>query len=164
MHLKTKIPIMTAVAIVIISTAAGFISIMGAQTFLRNNLTEDVKVYAESSKSGIENAVIRAYEASLILTGSPIIREWFTREGEPGMENLEGIAKEELLVLMTDRGYASAFAANEKTLNFYVGDALIGTLSPDDPDDDWFFSTLAGGGAFNRTWIIIRIWIKPCCG
>ena len=155
---------MTALAIVVVSFTAILISINGAQSHWRETLNEEVNIYAASSKAGIENAITRAYEASLILTNSPLIRQWFLREDSKEADELDFTARAQLNKLM--ERYDTVFAANGKTLDFFIGDDQIGQLSQNDPDDSWFFDAMEGNTRiasnldYNRDLDTTMLWVN----
>ncbi len=142
MKLKTRNSIVISVSIILVSLLAVSITIFNARKYYRDSLSNSLVQTTRASKTGIESAINRAYETSLALTSSPVLQRWFKNEDKPGMEEYKSMALEELKGIMTDRGYASSFAANRVTGNFYVGDAFIGTLSASNADDSWFFDAL----------------------
>lgn len=139
MKLKTKNSIVISIAIISVSFLAVFITITNARKYYINTISSRIAVTTKASKSDIENAITRAWETSLALTSSPVLKEWF--KGNPNQEYKE-MSLSVLKEIMRDRGFASAFAADSSTGKFYVGDSFITTLSKDNPDDSWFYDAL----------------------
>lgn len=142
MKLKTKNSLVISVSIILVSLLAVSITIFNARKYYRDSLSANLVQTTRASKTGIESAINKAYETSLALTSSPVLQRWFKNENKPGMDEYKSMALEELKGIMADRGYASSFAANRVTGNFYVGDAFISTLSASNADDSWFFDAL----------------------
>ncbi len=143
MKLKTKNSIVIFSAILLVSFFAVFITIINAQKYYRESLSRSLVTTARASKSNIELGINKAYEDSLFLTSSPAIHRWFNNPDNAKKNEYKEMTLQMLKRLMTDRGYASAFAVNRKTGRFYVGDKYISTISKNNPDDSWFFSAVS---------------------
>ncbi len=139
MKLKTKNSIVISAAIISVSFLAVFITITNARKYYADSLSDKLAITNQASKAEIENAITRAFETSLALTSSPVLKKWFKDESN---EELKKMALGSLKGIMTESGYASAFAANSITGDFFVGDKFITVLSKDNPDDSWFFDAL----------------------
>lgn len=124
------------------------IALVGVLSFwmTRNSLSEEivpelVKARAGDAKVEVEVPVASAIETSKILADDATLHEWY-RQGEP-----EGLLNDLVLTrldrLTTSQGYFTSFFVSAQTRNYWAnGRKLLDTVSPDDPDDSWFFNTL----------------------
>src|SRR6056297_265939 len=124
------------------------IALVGFSSFwmTRNSLSQEivpdlVKARAGDAKARVEVPVASAIETSKILADDATLHEWY-RSGEP-----EGMLKELVLTrldrLTTTQSYFTSFFVSAQTLNYWANDRqLLDTVSPHDPDDNWFFETL----------------------
>jgi len=124
------------------------IALVGYSSFwmTRNSLSQEivpdlVRARAGDAKASVEVPVASAIETSRILADDATLHEWY-RRGEP-----EGMLKELVLTrldrLTTSQSYFTSFFVSAQTLNYWGhGRELLDTVSPDDPDDSWFFESL----------------------
>src|SRR6056297_934065 len=132
---------------VVIVTILG-IAVVGILSFwmTRNSLSEEivpelVQARAGDAKARVEVPVASAIETSRILADDATLHEWY-RSGEP-----DGLLKELVLTrlnrLTTSQSYFTSFFVSAETLNYWGhGRQLLDTVSPDDPDDSWFFESM----------------------
>ncbi len=130
------------VSVLIVGVATSLImGILPARTYIEDNFLDVIDEIVDSSKSGIETEIARGWEVSLALARSPFLAEWLV-----GNEKDASLGKKILATAKeyaSRTGFSSAFIANKSTGSFYIGDALINTLSSAKPDDSWFFDVLA---------------------
>src|SRR6056297_3405540 len=124
------------------------IALVGYSSFwmTRNSLSQEivpdlVRARAGDAKASVEVPVASAIETSRILADDATLHEWY-RSGEP-----DGLLKELVLTrldrLTTSQSYFTSFFVSAQTLNYWGhGRELLDTVSPDDPDDSWFFESL----------------------
>ncbi len=139
MKIKTKLTVITAIALIIASMTVTTISILVFRNFQVKNFHEQLGSIIGASKTEIQTEIIKAFEASYIITENSSLKKWYQGNPDPVYKEL---ALEDLASLISNRGYNASFAASLLTKEFYVGDSLINILSESDPDDSWFFDTL----------------------
>src|SRR6056297_1460003 len=124
------------------------IALVGFSSFwmTRNSLSQEivpdlVKARAGDAKAEVEVPVASAIETSIILADDATLHEWY-RQGEP-----EGMLRELVLTrldrLTTSQSYFTSFFVSAQTFDYWMdGRQRLSQVSPDDPDDSWFFDSL----------------------
>jgi len=107
---------------------------------IRRLVTDDMPATLAATRAGIQTEIARGWEASLALSRSPSLRQWFLSAETD--ESSGAVAREMMVELATRPGFATAFAANTITGRYWVKDQLLDTLVDSDPDDSWFFNTI----------------------
>ena len=143
MKLRTSFTLMLIAAVVSGVVLSLLISLLPARAHIMADFYGNVPVIVEAAKAGVQTEIARGWEASLSLSRSPFLRDWFV--GGEADEEMGARVKETMLELAAREGFSSPFAANGGTRNFWVGTDLVDVLSENDPDDSWFFGTLNMG-------------------
>ncbi|MBN2652661.1 MAG: methyl-accepting chemotaxis protein [Spirochaetales bacterium] len=138
--MKVKLSVLISISLIITAFLASASLIYNARMNFRKQLTELAEVTVVSSKSNIENIIIQAYEASFSITYNPLILEWLKDENNPEKKRL---ALKTVNSFMVSRNYDVSFIANKFTGNYYIGDKFAATLSKKNPEDIWFYDTIA---------------------
>ncbi len=141
MKLRTAFSLFIVVALIIGVATSLIMGILPARSYIQENFLDVIDEIVESSKSGIETEIARGWEVSLALARSPFLVEWLTGDEKDVALGKKVLATTKEYASRT--GFSSAFIANKSTGSFYIGDALINTLSTSKPDDSWFFDVLA---------------------
>lgn len=101
---------------------------------------KDLLYIAQSVSSKIDGRIEQAQEAAEILARDPELLQWVA-SGEPkalqphALQRLHGLTK---------LGYSNSFVVSALTQHYWAENGtMIDTVSAQDPDDDWFFKTLA---------------------
>lgn len=102
--------------------------------------SKDLIYIAQSISSKIDGRIKQAQEAALILAKDPEMLQWVA-DGEK--KELQPHALQRLQEF-TKLGYSNSFVVSAITYHYWAENGtIIDTVSPQDPDDDWFFETLA---------------------
>lgn len=116
---------------------------------ISNTLTKDIRnkqlfAFLEAAQSDLRNEFEKAIESSVGIATDPTLLKWF--EGEEQDDDLKELALDKLDAVVNEFGYFTIFAVNNRTNNFWTGGhKLLEVVSQDDPDDSWFFNTMASG-------------------
>jgi serine phosphatase RsbU (regulator of sigma subunit) len=104
--------------------------------------TKDLDYIAESIASKIDGELWRARETSLVLANDPETVRWVEdSEKDPGQSEHE---LERLDQLVKKFGYSNSFIVSALTRHYWgENKKLLGAISPDNPNDAWFYKTLA---------------------
>ncbi len=141
MKLRSSISLLIIGAIIIGVSASLLLGIVPLRTYMEERFHTEIEDILVAAKSGVQTEIARGWEVSLSLSRHPGLRAWF-RSDERNEAQGETI-KDTMLEIAGRDGFDAAFAANRSTNNFYIGDKLINTLSPDKADDSWFYDTMA---------------------
>ncbi|KGE72662.1 methyl-accepting chemotaxis protein [Spirochaeta lutea] len=140
----TKIIIPTAAIVLVGILAAGF----GSYVFTSRVYNQDIKPAYLRSISGtlaapVEVRVARAIESSRNIAENPFIQDWIAA-GEPESQpQTRALVLEHLDMLTSRFDYFTTFLVGVQTGNYWAdGERLIEVVSPDDPDDSWFYQAL----------------------
>ncbi|WP_347488966.1 SpoIIE family protein phosphatase [Desulfoscipio sp. XC116] len=100
-------------------------------------------VYIVRSIAGIiDGRIARAQETSQILAKDPTIIEWVQGREKDNVLGRRALA--EITEIAGDYDYNNAFIVSNVTKQYWAENArLIDTMTLDDPDDAWFFNTIA---------------------
>lgn len=145
MKRRLELQIMVPVGLLILFTAGtlGVFNILNTDRSLRQRvLPELARRLAGDVGSAVSERIAAAVETGLVLANDPTLHEWIAA-GEP-----EGTLRDLVLTridrLATRHGYTTAFLAGDITRTFWVeGHQGLYVISPDDPQDRWYFDTLA---------------------
>lgn len=107
--------------------------------------TSDLENMAASIGAIIEGRIDRAVDASLLMTQDPALIKW-VQSGDLDPET--GPLVQELMHRLVDEfGYDTAFLVSCVTHNYWSTDSagfrLLDVVSTSDPDDSWFFTSIA---------------------
>ncbi len=143
MKLRTSFSLMLVVSLIIVGVTALLLGILPARAYIRQSFMDEVPIILDSARSGLQTQISRGWEASLSFSRSPFLRDWI--EDRELDEDAGTMIKETMIELAGRPGFNTAFAAGIGTNHFWIKDQLIDTMSRDDPDDSWFFSTMESG-------------------
>jgi serine phosphatase RsbU (regulator of sigma subunit) len=103
--------------------------------------TKDLPYIADSIASKIDGKIGNARETSLILANDPEIIRWI--KGKDQDPELKQYALQKINLLVQQLGYTNSFIVSDISRNYWGENGkLLGTVSPNNPDDAWFFKTL----------------------
>ncbi|WP_238456620.1 SpoIIE family protein phosphatase [Desulfotruncus arcticus] len=103
---------------------------------------QDLVNISESISYKIDSRIERAKEISLLLAKDPQIIDW-VKNGEANKLQTD-YALKKINTLVADFGYTNSFIVSAITNHYWDENGkIIDTMSQSDPDDDWFFKTLA---------------------
>lgn len=142
---KSAMRVILLASIVIILS----VLIMGAASYIITNnaivdklKSKDLTYIAESISSKIEGRISRAEETSRILARDPSIIKW-VEDGETD-ETLGKYALQKITDIASSYDYSNSFIVSAVTNHYWAeGGKLIDTMTKSDPDDSWFFDTIA---------------------
>ena len=104
--------------------------------------SKDLIYIVKSVAVRIDGRIDRAKETSLILAGDPHLIEWV--EGEEQDAELGRKVLQKITGIAQDYDYDNSFIVSTITNHYWAENSeLIDTMSKDDPDDSWFFETIA---------------------
>lgn len=108
--------------------------------------TRDLIYIIQSIAAKIDGRLERARETSLTLARDPAIVEWIA--GGEQDERIGTLAKNRMNAITQDYDYVNSFVVSAITGNYWAeGPRRIQVVSPTNPADQWFYSTLAAGKA-----------------
>jgi len=139
--LRTAFSLFIVVVLIVGVATSLIMGILPARTYIQGNFLDVIDEIVDASKSGIETEIARGWELSLALSRSPFLAEWLMGNEKDTVLGRKVLAS--TVEIASRTGLSAAFIANKGTGSFYLGDALINTLSRDKPDDSWFFDVLA---------------------
>ncbi|MCT4646936.1 MAG: methyl-accepting chemotaxis protein [Carboxylicivirga sp.] len=122
---------------------------------ISNTVTKDIRTkqiftFLEASQSDLRNELEKAIETSVTLASDPTLVAWF--ESEEKEESIRELALDKLDAVINEFGYFTIFATSNLTYNYWMDKhKLNDVVSPDDPDDSWFFSTIKSGQRISTT-------------
>ena len=114
---------------------------------ISSTLTKDIRsqqlhAFIEASQSDLRTKFEKAIETSVALATDPALIEWF--ESNETNESLKAISLDKIDGIVSEFGYLTSFAVSNKTHNFWSHNhQMLDVVSKDDPDDSWFFETVA---------------------
>lgn len=140
-----KLLLLASMVIVLAVGLTGTIGYLITKNEAVNKLkTKDLIFMADSISSKIAGRMERAIESSLHIAQDPEIIQWIA-EGEKD-PSLKDNSLTKLGRLVQTFGYNNSFIASSVTYHYWTESGeIIDTLSKDDPNDVWFFRTLASG-------------------
>ena len=139
---------MKVIALACLSIALSVLLIGGLSYFITeravlNKLkSKDLIFIIKSIAEKIDGRIAMAKEASLILAKDPLLVEWV--EGKEKDTRLGKLALQQITNMTKDYSYDNSFIVSAITGHYWAEkDKLIDTISENDPDDSWFFKTIA---------------------
>ncbi len=145
-RLKSKSFLFFLITLFLVIAFVALLLIISVQKIQQQNFQVQVQSIVEAAKGDISSEIIKAFEASYILSESLSLKEWFSNNSNPVYKE---IFLTNLQSLMDDRGYESAFVAQASTRNYFEGLNVTDLLTSDDPDDSWFFDTIGSKKKIN---------------
>jgi serine phosphatase RsbU (regulator of sigma subunit) len=104
--------------------------------------SQDLLYIVQSIASKIDTRIARAQETSLILAEDPFIKKWL-EDGEKD-DNLGRAIKRKITNINRHYDYSKTFIVSAITHHYWTKNGqLLDTVSQTDPDDSWFFDTIA---------------------
>lgn len=125
--------------IALISAFFAFSSIISSEKLERTNFLGTIRTLADTARLELQIDIVKAFEAATTISTSESLILWFSGHDD---EVVEEIARKELDALMDNNRFDVSFAADSFTQKFYLGSNHSDTLSPDDPDDSWFYEAI----------------------
>jgi serine phosphatase RsbU (regulator of sigma subunit) len=140
-----KVMILAGVLLVFATTLIGVLSFRITEKEVIHKLkTKDLFWTARSISNQVEGRIERAIETSEMLASDPSVVEW-VRGGETD-DKLKGFVLNQLVSVPKQFDYTNSFVVSGTTHQYWSESGrVIDTVSKDDPDDDWFFSTMDSG-------------------
>ncbi|MFC5470876.1 SpoIIE family protein phosphatase [Cohnella suwonensis] len=136
--------LLAAVLLVLSTTLVGVLSYRITRNEVVKKLkTNELDTIAKSISSRVEERIARAVESSTMLADDPIVLEWL-KGGERDSRLGEAILKK-LKNIPASLDYTTASVTSVGTKQYWSDRGLLQVVSPDDPDDDWFFRDIASG-------------------
>jgi serine phosphatase RsbU (regulator of sigma subunit) len=134
------------IAIVIMVLSIFFFSIYSClvvkKAIVKKLKSQDLLYITQSMASKIDTRIARAQETSLILAEDPFIKKWL-EDGEKD-DDLGQQIKQKITGLDQHYDYNKTFIVSAITHHYWTANGrLLDTVSPTDPDDSWFFDTIA---------------------
>ncbi len=131
------------ILLVLIAAITAFFAVSSIHTTYRLERTDfinRVTTLGDTSRLELETDIAKAFEAAEALVSNEALLRWFSGDPDPVYE---AVALKDLDSFMGEGRFDTSFAARKDTGDFYTGSRLVDRLSPDDPDDSWFFDSLA---------------------
>lgn len=114
---------------------------------ISNTLTKDIRTqqlhtFIEASQSDLRTEFEKAIETSVALASDPTLVEWFN--SYETKDSLKTLCLDKIDGMVNEFGYLTSFAVSNKTHNFWSPKhTLLDVVSTEDPDDSWFFNSIA---------------------
>jgi serine phosphatase RsbU (regulator of sigma subunit) len=139
----TKVMILASILIVFSIILIGtFVYSFTEKEAVKKLKSRDLFTLAQSITSQVDARIDKEIETSLVLAHDPALLQW-----------LEGGEKDDALLAMVNKktdyfhrslGYSSTFIVSAQSRHFWnETGSIIDTMSEKDPDDSWFFQSLA---------------------
>lgn len=110
--------------------------------------SRDLLLMAQTIGTKIDGRIERAKETSLVLANDPVLIKWIEK-GEPYDTLKEDVFKK-IKQIANDYQYSNSFVVSAVTNNYWTHDSLLlNHMSKTNPDDSWFFATLASEKKIN---------------
>ncbi|WP_027087271.1 SpoIIE family protein phosphatase [Cohnella panacarvi] len=147
-----RVIVLAGVLLVFATSITGILSFRITQNEVMNKLkTNDLVRTAKSIGSQVEARIDRAVETSLGLAMDPSVTEWLS--GGEKDEKLGDIVRMQLVNLQHSFDYTNSFVVSAVTNQYWAENGeVLERVNQDDPDDQWFFDTLASG---KRTAVVV---------
>lgn len=169
--LNTKTMVLLLIAYLTIGSSA-----LIALYFIGNSITADIGTesnqrFLESQQSRLEGFVEKELTITHLMASSSVVRSWLTNENN---EEAKQKAFAELNAFAQQFYSKNYYLAVKSSSNLYVKDSpdaltppkLIDQLTQEDPDDSWFFDTLASQQTYqlnvdhNQELGTTKVWIN----
>ncbi len=140
-----KVVITGCIAIVVALLFMSITSMLITRNAVVNKLkTRDLKNLAASIGAVTEGRIEKAVDASLLMADDPTVIKWI-QSREHDAESGKNV-QDKMNKLVTDFGYDTSFLVSDVTKNYWSFHGqkfeLLDVVSPTDPSDDWYFSTI----------------------
>ncbi len=144
-----RVIVLAGVLLVFATSITGILSFRITQNEVLNKLkTNDLVRTAKSIGSQVEARIDRAVETSAMLADDPAVVQWVS--GGERDDKLGDIVLKQLISLPQTFGYTNSFVVSAVTNQYWAEDGkVLERVNKDDPDDRWFFDTLASGQRTN---------------
>lgn len=104
----------------------------------------DLQTIAQTTAAKVDARIERAKETSLVLARDPVVLKW-AEDGEKDSV-LGNYALNKMADLAREYDYVNSFIVNAVTDHYWSeSKSIIATMSRSNPDDAWFYNTLASG-------------------
>lgn len=140
MTIQRRISIVSIISIVVTVFIALSLSTIPVMSYIEKQFYVQISSILNSIKIDIQTEIARGTEASLTFAHSPALVEWI-KSGEKD-QKLTEIMTTTMKELAIRKGFTTSFVASATTGSFYDKGDFLNTLTKDDPDDSWFFTTL----------------------
>lgn len=140
-----RVIVLAGILLVVATSIAGMLSYRIAESEVIDKLKEnDLVRTAKSISNQVEARITRAIESSEMLAVDPAVLEWV--EGGEKDGRLGEIVLSRLMTLPRSYDYTSSFVVSTVTSQYWAENGkVLERVSKDDPDDQWFFDTIAAG-------------------
>lgn len=147
-----RVIVLAGVLLVFATSMTGILSYRITETEVIDKLkTNDLVRSAKSIASQVEGRIDRAIETSSMLADDPAVVEWVS--GGERDDVLGDIVRKQLIALPRTFDYTNSFIVSANTNQYWAEDGeVLERVSRDDPDDQWFFDTIASG---KRTDVVV---------
>lgn len=137
-----QLQLILGLLVLCIIAGLGFVHFTTFKTSLFKEFREkQLFTVLQASQSSFQSTLQRAIETSELLAEDPTISSWFM--GGEVNEDLKVLSLMRLDYLYKYHDYATVFAANRITKNYWSEDyRLLDVISENDPDDSWFFDAI----------------------
>ncbi|MDC7223699.1 MAG: methyl-accepting chemotaxis protein [Spirochaetales bacterium] len=140
MKLRHSFIILLVLSLLMAVIPSLYIGMTITKRFIENIIVNQMPLIMEASRDEIQTEIARGWEASLSLSRNPALRKWFLSGEED--DTMGEIVKETMVELASRKGFATTFAADKSTGNYWAKDQIIDVLDREDPNDGWFFQAL----------------------
>lgn len=143
-----KMRISTLIIVLVMVILAASIAISGLLNFSHTHDAYNTQIkpdylrnYISRVGSNLKLQAGQALEISRAMAHNPLFIEWL--QGQEQDERLGRLALQTLDAIKHDLGYFTTFLVSRQTHNYWrEGHQRLEVVSPDDPDDDWFFQAI----------------------
>ncbi|MEG6522333.1 SpoIIE family protein phosphatase [Desulfotomaculum sp. 1211_IL3151] len=138
-----KVTLFASFIIILSILLVGSISYIITEKEVVNKLkSKDLATIADAISSKIDGRIQRAQETSLILAQDPEMMHWVVN-GERDIVQQNNVLQR-ISQLTSGMDYSNSFVVSNLTGHYWTETGqIIDTMSPTDPDDQWFYRTLA---------------------
>ncbi|MEK3911172.1 SpoIIE family protein phosphatase [Paenibacillus sp. FSL H7-0331] len=139
----TKVMILASVLIVFSIVLIGtFVYFFTENEVVKKLKSRDLETIAESISSKVDARIDKEIETSLVFANDPTLLKWL-QDGENNA-TLEAMVHQKTNYLHQNLGYSTTFIASTKSRHYWDENGkIIDTISEQDPDDSWFFDSIA---------------------
>lgn len=141
MTIQQRISLVTIISIVVTILLALGIATLPVLAVIESRFYSQIPALMDSIKIDIQTEIARGTEASITFARSPVLINWFLSEEKD--TRLTALVSTTMEELASREGFTTSFAANKLTGNYYDRGQYLNTLSPNKPDDSWFFNSLS---------------------
>jgi len=101
---------------------------------------QDLGFIVQSIASKVDGRITRAKETSLIMADDPLLLKWVSAgQSDPQIQSL---SQEKIKQIAHNYDYNNTFVVSAITHQYWSEAGLIDGVSPDNPNDQWFFDTI----------------------